>query len=122
MQNIKSLCAIIIAFITFHAVNAQSQKETLNSHTKTEKIKVYGECVMCQKRIEKAALSVDGVQSANWDEDTKSLLVKYDILKKDEIDNVQKKIASIGHDTEKYKATDAAYQSLPDCCHYARKQ
>jgi len=29
---------------------------------KTEKFKVYGNCGMCEKRIEKAANSVDGVK------------------------------------------------------------
>ena len=27
-----------------------------------------------------------------------------------------------GNDTEKFKADDLAYQNLPDCCHYQRKQ
>ena len=34
---------------------------------KTEKFKVYGNCGMCEKRIEKAASSVDGVSKADWD-------------------------------------------------------
>jgi len=33
-------------------------------------------------------------------------------------DDVQKKIAAVGHDTPKYKATAAAYNALPGCCKY----
>jgi hypothetical protein len=33
---------------------------------KTEKFKMYGNWGMCEKRIEKADNSVDGVQSADW--------------------------------------------------------
>lgn len=122
MKTIKILFASIFALIASQSVNAQSGKETLNSRTKSETIKVYGECGMCKKRIEKAASAVDGVQSASWNEDTKSLTVKYDLFKKETVDNVQKKVASVGHDTEKYIADDAAYQRLPECCHYQRKQ
>ena len=74
-----------------------------------------------QKRIEKAAAAIEGVQSAVWDEDTKDLTLKYNQFKKDAVDSVQMKIASIGHDTENYAADDAAYQKLPECCHYERK-
>jgi periplasmic mercuric ion binding protein len=76
---------------------------------------------MCKKRIEKAAATVDGVQSAVWDENTKNLTLKYSQFKKEAVDNVQKKIAAVGHDTEKYNAADAVYQQLPGCCHYDRK-
>lgn len=113
MKTIKLLVAMLFAFTTFHTANAQSNK--------TQNIKVYGECVMCKKRIEKAASSVEGVQSVIWDENTKILTLTYNQLKKQVPENVQKKIALIGHNTELYTATDAAYNSLPDCCHYTRK-
>ena len=45
---------------------------------KTEKFKVKGNCGMCEKRIEKAALSVDGVSKADWDKETKKLAVVFD--------------------------------------------
>ena len=122
MKTIKILLASVFAFITVQSVNAQSGKELINNRTKTESIKVYGECGMCKKRIEKAASSVEGVQSANWSEETKMLTLKYDLAEKEIADNVQKKIAAVGHDTEKYKANDEVYQALPMCCHYQRKK
>jgi copper chaperone CopZ len=120
MKTIKVLFTGLFAFMIMQSANAQSGKELINSRTKTESIKVNGECGMCKKRIEKAALSVEGVESANWNVDSKVLTIKYNIFKKEAVATAQQKIASAGHDTEKYKATDAAYQSLPGCCHYQR--
>ena len=40
---------------------------------KTEKFKVYGNCGMCESRIEKAAKTVDGVTAADWNKETKIL-------------------------------------------------
>ena len=87
--------------------------------TNTEKIKVYGNCGMCETRIEKAAKAVDGVISADWNKDTKQMVVKYNDSKVSLMD-VEKAIAAVGHDTEMVKATDEAYNALPMCCHYDR--
>lgn len=113
---------MMIAFISTQSLNAQSDKTERSVGIKTQTIKVYGECGMSKKRIEKAAYTVEGVKSAVWNEDTKALTLKFSAFKNEAADNVQKKIAAIGHDTEKYSADDAAYQKLPDCCQYQRKQ
>jgi hypothetical protein len=47
------------------------------------------------------------------------LAVTYDPAKTN-VDLLSKKLAAVGHDTEKYKATDDAYNKLPSCCHYER--
>ncbi len=122
MKTIKILFAIVIAFVTTQSVNAQSDKTERTIGIKTQTIKVYGECVMCKKRIEKAVSTVGGIKSAIWNEDTKVLTIKYSVFKKEVDDNVEKKVASIGYDTEKYSADDVAYKQLPDCCKYQRKQ
>ena len=88
--------------------------------TKTETIKVYGNCETCQTRIEKAA-KISGVSKASWDKNTKLLTLAYDPSKV-KSDDIQKKIAAVGHDTEKYKADDKAYAKLPGCCQYDRKK
>lgn len=119
MKTFKIFFALILALVAFQTVNAQNAK--LGDQGETQSIKVYGECGMCERRIEKAALTVEGVTSAIWSVDAKVLTIKYDRFKKDVADNVQKKVASVGHDTEKYTAEDAVYQKLPGCCHYARK-
>jgi len=89
--------------------------------TKTEKFKVYGNCGMCEKRIEKAANSVDGVTSADWDKDTKKIEVKLDESKTN-VHKVHMAIAEAGHDTEMHRASDEAYNKLPGCCKYDRPE
>ena len=74
---------------------------------------------MCETRIEKAAKSVDGILSADWDKETKMIEVTYD-ESKTSIDKVHKAIAEVGHDTEISKADDKVYNALPGCCHYDR--
>lgn len=78
---------------------------------------VQGLCEMCKDRIEKAAKSVGGVTSASWDLNTKQLHLEFD-PNKTSADAVAKAIAAAGHDTEKYKADQATYDTLPACCKY----
>lgn len=120
MKTLKLLVAILFAFATFQSVNAQSDKSQREIGIKTQRIKVSGKCSMDKRRIEAAAYSVDGIKSAVWDEYTQVLTLKYSIFKKAAADSVQKKIALAGNDTELYKATDTAYNRLPDCCHYRK--
>ena len=122
MTTIKLLFAMLLAFATFQSANAQSDKTQRTIGIKTQNIKVSGTCSMDKRRIETAAYAVDGIKSANWNEYTQILTITYGVFKKDAADNVQKKIAAVGNDTEKYRANDAVYQALPDCCHYQRKQ
>ncbi len=86
---------------------------------KTEKFKVYGNCGMCEKRIEKAAKSVDGVSTADWDKKTKMMEVTLDDSKTD-VHKVHMAIAKAGHDTKMHKAKNEVYNELPGCCQYDR--
>ncbi len=122
MKTIKTLFTVAILLVTVSFANAQSDKTERTIGIKTQTIKVSGTCSMDKRRIETAAYSVDGVKSAYWDEYTQVLTLQYSVFKKDAAENVQKKIASVGNDTEKYRADDTVYQKLPDCCHYQRKQ
>lgn len=122
MKTIKILFTVAILLVTVSFANAQSDKTERTIGIKTQTIKVSGTCSMDKRRIETAAYSVDGVKSAYWDEYTQVLTLQYSVFKKDAAENVQKKIASVGNDTEKYCADDIVYQKLPDCCHYQRKQ
>ena len=124
MKVVKMLFAVAILLVTASFANAQSDKieRAKNFGLKTETIKISGTCSMDKRRIETAAYAVDGVKSADWNEYTQVLTLTYSVFKKDAADNVQKKIASVGNDTEKYRADDAVYNKLPDCCHYQRKQ
>lgn len=86
---------------------------------KYQTIKVSGNCEMCKDRIETAAKSVSGVSSADWSTETKMLNVQFDGAKSNS-DAIQKAIVLVGHDTEKYKASDAVYKALPECCLYRK--
>lgn len=86
---------------------------------KTEKIKVLGACGMCETRIEKTVKNIDGVSKADWSKDSKILEVTFNDAKAN-VDKIEKALADVGHDTEKYKASDSVYEKLPACCHYDR--
>ena len=89
-----------------------------SAQTKSEKLKVAGECGMCKTKIEKAAKSA-GASYAVWNEDTKELSVKYNSNSSNAA-KIQQAIASVGYDTEKFKATDETYNKLHSCCKYER--
>ncbi|HOK99570.1 MAG: heavy-metal-associated domain-containing protein [Bacteroidales bacterium] len=107
---------MVLAFM-MGPVSLQAQK---SNGLKTETIKVWGNCESCKARIEKAA-KTEGVTNAVWDIKTKMLTLTYDPSKTSS-DRVQKQIAAVGHDTEKYKADDKTYNSLPGCCKYERSK
>ncbi len=87
----------------------------------TKKFTVKGNCEMCEKRIETAAKSVDGVTLADWDKDTKMMEVTYDASKTSE-DAVQLAIANVGHDTPMHMADSTVYNDLPKCCKYSKEE
>jgi periplasmic mercuric ion binding protein len=116
MKTLKYLLAAIIVLTVSATASAQMHDHSQMSAPKTEIIKVSGNCESCKARIEKAA-KVDGVTKADWNMKTKMLTLVYDPSKVKSID-IQKRIAAVGHDTPKYKATVGAYNALPGCCKY----
>ena len=121
MKTIKFVIAIVCALAINMSIYAQKKDlSTTNSDLKTETIKVWGNCGMCKVRIEKAA-NVHGVSKATWDAATGILTINYDPSKV-KIEDIQKKLAEVGHDTEQYKADDKVYDALPGCCKYQRRK
>ncbi len=112
MKHVKFMFIALLA-MSFSPIMAQQTSNVI-----TDSIHVNGACGMCKSRIEKNA-KMEGISSATWDKDTKILIVSYDPNKITN-DAIQKKMASVGHDTEKYKADDTVYDKLPGCCHYDR--
>lgn len=108
----------VVVLLTAVGATVSAQTGTKNSGPKTESFKVSGNCGMCKDRIEKAAKE-EGATTAAWDSKTKMLTVSYD-QSKTSTDALSKKMAAVGHDTEKYKASDDVYAKLPGCCHYER--
>ncbi|MBE9489491.1 MAG: efflux RND transporter periplasmic adaptor subunit [Bacteroidetes bacterium] len=78
---------------------------------------VRGNCTMCKSTIETAVNTIDGVQKAIWNVDTKNIEVTYVASKIKEID-IHNAIASSGYDTEKVDGDLSAYNKLPECCQY----
>ena len=108
----KSLLFVLCCMIMSIPVLAQST-------TKTDTIKVYGNCNMCKAKIEGSLKKKDGVVSKNWNKDTKLLTVTYETAKITP-KQIGEKIASVGYDNEYATAPDAAYSKLDQCCQYER--
>jgi copper chaperone CopZ len=120
MKPLNLLPAILflagISMSAFTQTHDHSKKNI--SPAKTESFKVWGKCEMCKSRIE-STVKGEGVKNASWDQKTRMLTVTYDPSKTNR-DALSEKLASAGHDTEKYKAPDDLYEKLPACCHYER--
>jgi len=89
------------------------------ANRKTETFKVYGNCGMCKKTIEKS-LNHEGIE-ASWNKDSKMITVSYDSLKYTNT-QVNTFIAASGYDTEMNTGNDTAYNNLHECCKYERKK
>lgn len=117
----KTVKIIIIVFLTtvlgFNSY-AQMHDHSKMASTKTETIKVSGNCDMCKARIEKAA-KLDGVSKAEWNAKSNILAVTFDPAKTN-MDQISKKIAAVGHDNSKVKASNKTFNALPGCCKYLR--
>lgn len=87
------------------------------AHEEHAMLNVKGKCETCKERIEKAAKGVKGVSFANWEMEKQVLHLNYD-PDKTSPDAIAKAVAKAGHDTDKYKADQATYDALPDCCKY----
>lgn len=120
MKTIRLFIIALFAATMGLTASAQEKVQSQQDATKTETFKVWGKCDMCKARIEKTA-SAEGATAASWDAKTQMLTVTYDPAKTGK-DALSKKLAAVGHDTEKYKAKDEVYDKLPACCHYDRSK
>jgi periplasmic mercuric ion binding protein len=119
MKTIRIFFVIIMITTLSGILTAQTTAGTSDKQ-KTETFKVWGNCDMCKNRIEKA-VKAEGAATADWNIKTKLLTVTFD-PSKTSVDAFSKKLASVGHDTEKYKADDKAYKALDECCQYERRK
>lgn len=124
---VLSLVAAAALSLTGCKQSAETQSEgmtdTANSGEAiamtTANFGVRGNCGMCKTTIETAASEVDGVDSATWDREMKSMEVSFDASKTN-LDAIHAAIAKSGYDTEMATADETAYQALPECCQYDR--
>lgn len=111
MNSIKILMAITV-LLSFTALNAQIK------NAKTESVKIYGNCGMCESTIEKAG-NVKKVAEVDWNKDTKMATLTYDTSKTNQ-DEILKRIALAGYDIDQFLSPDDVYAKLPKSCQYDR--
>ena len=114
MERKKLVFLGIIFFVFSFNAFAQSTKAK-----EKESFIVYGNCGMCENKIEGAAKSIDGVVSANWNAETKKMKLVYYSPTTD-LETIKKEIAKVGYDTEEFRADDEVYNNLHKCCKYDR--
>jgi len=121
----KKIISQTILFLFFASCSNPKTDQAEKSSMKIEgaiastTFKVWGNCEMCKETIE-GSLKSDGINSTDWNKDTKIISVSFDTTKIS-LDNIQKNVAAVGYDNEKYKGNDIAYGNLPECCQYDRK-
>ncbi len=115
MNKSKLVIALVLFFAIFTILNVNAQTNEMQ----TETFKVWGNCGMCKKTIEKS-LNIKGIKSAKWNRETKMMTVVFD-PKLINLLAIHKKIASAGYDTELETASDEVYKKLHGCCQYERK-
>jgi len=112
MKTITKVESIIIAVLFYTSSIAQIK------NLKTETVKVYGNCGMCKATIEKAG-SLKKTAKVVWNEESKIATLTYD-TKKTNQDEILKRIALAGYDSDNFLAPDDVYAKLHGCCKYDR--
>ena len=112
MNSLHKIMMAILVLLS-GATNAQIK------NAKTETVKIYGNCGMCETKIEKAG-NLKNIAKVDWDADTKMATLTYDESKTNQ-DEILKRIALVGYDSEKFLAPADAYSKLPGCCQYDRE-
>lgn len=102
----------IALLLSYSTGNAQIKNAS------TETVKIYGNCGMCKSTIEKAG-NVKNVAEVVWNKDSKMATMTYDDTRTNP-DEILKRIALAGYDSDKFLAPDDAYAKLRECCQYER--
>jgi hypothetical protein len=100
---------LLLVAVALAAQSAQAQKAELT-------FGVSGICGMCEDRIE-AAFDQKGIVVADYDLEKKTIHVVYKSKKWSE-ESLHTLATGVGHDTDKYKATDEQYANIHGCCKY----
>lgn len=112
MKSLSKIMAVIAMLFTFTACEAQIKNE------KKETVKIYGNCNMCKSTIEKVG-NAGKTAKVEWNKDTKMASIAYD-QKATTLDEILKRIALAGYDSDAFRAPNDAYAKLPECCQYDR--
>ncbi|MBL7773610.1 MAG: DUF3347 domain-containing protein [Chitinophagaceae bacterium] len=87
-------------------------------NVRTEQVHIYGNCGMCKETIENAGNKKNEAK-VSWNKDTKMADLSYDTIKTNQ-NEILKRIAKAGYDSENFLAPKDIYDNLPECCHYDR--
>lgn len=113
MNSLKKIMMTISLLLSVLVMNAQIK------NAKTETVKIFGNCGMCETKIEKAG-NLKNIAQVDWNVDTKIATLTYD-AKQTNQDEILKRIALAGYDSDKFLAPANAYSKLPGCCKYDRE-
>ncbi len=102
--------------VWFSVLVSNAQEE----NTKTESVKIYGNCGMCKSTIEKAG-NMKNQASVDWNKETKMATISFDSLKTSK-EEILKRIALAGYDSDIFLAPNDTYLSLAACCQYERAE
>lgn len=112
MNIVSKISAATLLLFSSSSCNAQIK------NAKTEIVKIYGNCEMCEKTIETAG-NVKKVANVEWNKDSKMATITYDSIKTNQ-DEILKRFALAGYDSDKFLAPDDVYSKLAGCCQYER--
>lgn len=113
-MNIFNKMTVMLCITSTSLTSCEAQIK----NAKTESVKIYGNCGMCEKTIETAG-NVKKVAKVDWDKDTKMAILSYDSTKTNQ-DEILKRIALAGYDSDTFLAPDDVYSNLHGCCQYER--
>ncbi|GGG84311.1 hypothetical protein GCM10007415_16820 [Parapedobacter pyrenivorans] len=104
----------MVIAVSLSSINSFAQIKDAETATVT----IYGNCEMCKATIEEAG-NVKREANVQWDQKTKVATLTYNSGKTDP-DEILKRIALAGYDSENFLAPDDVYAKLPECCQYNR--
>ena len=110
-NSFKNIMVATFVLLSF-TINAQIK------NSKTETVKIYGNCGMCETNIEKVG-TIKKVAKVDWNQETQMATLTYDTTKTNQ-DEILKRIALAGYDSDKFLAPDDVYNNLHGCCQYDR--
>lgn len=108
--------AVITFFMSLLVIPETASAQERNVEVE---IAVLGNCGMCKTRIERAAYSVRGVRSADWNQQEQKLTLVYRADRTDQ-ETIERTIAKAGHDTENFITDEETHANLHQCCIYKR--
>jgi len=108
MKTAMYICIALL--LNIMVLSAAEHKDTF---------KVYGNCGMCKKTIEKAVKEIQGIKEVHWSKKTKMIDITYDDVITN-LETIKKAIAKVGYDMDDVRANDENYDQLHKCCQYER--